>query len=86
MDQVKVVDAGAQLMLSGPSRALVEAALETLAARGAQVLSPPAQLGSRWIATCGKPASGDGAVGGTPRRASMTPCFAGSRSPTPATT
>ncbi len=62
MEQVKVVDAGAQLMLSGPSRALVEAALETLVAQGARVLSAPAQLGSRWIATCEKPPSRNAAA------------------------
>lgn len=66
MDQVKVVDAGAQLIVSGPSRAVVDAAVEALVAQGARVVSGAAQLGSRWVATCEKPAAAgsDGAATG----------------------
>jgi len=58
MDQVKIVDAGERIMISGPSRDVVEAAVESLVAKGAPVLAPAAQLGSRWVATCAKPPGG----------------------------
>lgn len=58
MDQVKIVDAGERIMISGPSRDVVEAAVESLVAKGAPVLAPAAQLGSRWVATCAKPSDG----------------------------
>lgn len=58
MDQVKIVDAGERIMVSGPSRDVVEAAVESLVAKGAQVLAPATQLGSRWVATCAKPPDG----------------------------
>ena len=57
MDQVKVVDAGAQLIVSGPSRAVVDAAVEALVAQGVRVVSETTQLGSRWVATCEKAAA-----------------------------
>jgi hypothetical protein len=63
MDQVKVVDAGAQLIVSGPSRAVVDAAVEALVAQGVRVVSAAAQLGSRWVATCAKPEPAEGTAG-----------------------
>ena len=42
-------------MIGGETRAEVENALRRLVERGARLLSPVAQLGSRWTATCTYP-------------------------------
>jgi hypothetical protein len=47
-----VSDAGTHFIVSGASREAVEAKLAELAASGGKVLSPPAQVGAKWIATC----------------------------------
>lgn len=65
MDQVRIVDAGSELMVSGPSRAEVDAALAALVAEGARMLAPAAQLGSRWVAICEKPEGASGAAAAT---------------------
>jgi hypothetical protein len=54
VDEVKVVDAGERIMISGPNRDGVEAAVNALVAKGVRVMAPAAQLGSRWVATCEK--------------------------------
>ncbi|MGH8681408.1 MAG: hypothetical protein ACREVP_07890 [Burkholderiales bacterium] len=55
---MNISDAGNTLVVTGRQKAAVEAALQELVARGARVVSPPTQLGSKWIASCEKP-SGD---------------------------
>jgi hypothetical protein len=55
MEAVTISDAGANLVVTGRERAAVEAALNELIVRGARIISQPAQLGSKWVATCEKP-------------------------------
>jgi class 3 adenylate cyclase len=45
-------DAGTHFIISGGTREAVEAELNRFAADGAKMLSAPAQIGARWIATC----------------------------------
>jgi class 3 adenylate cyclase len=51
----KVIDAGQQLMLSGPSRGSVKAALDPLLAQGAKLVTPITLMGNSWIAACSHP-------------------------------
>ena len=46
-----VSDAGSHFIVSGPTRESVEAELARLATEGAQVTSPPALVGAKWMAT-----------------------------------
>lgn len=55
-DEVKVLDAGGELMLSGADRELVEAKLQYYVGRGSAVISPATQVGSTWVAACTAPA------------------------------
>ena len=55
MDAVKIADAGSHFLISGAERETVQAALAGLVAKGARVIAEPAQLGSKWIASCEKP-------------------------------
>ena len=59
-EPAKVMDAGQSLMLSGTSRASVEAALDELIAQGAKVISPISMVGNKWVASC---THADGAAG-----------------------
>jgi hypothetical protein len=56
-EPAKVLDAGANLMVSGSSRASVQAALERLLAEGAAEVTPATLVGNRWIASCTRPGS-----------------------------
>jgi hypothetical protein len=47
-----VSDAGTHFIISGSSRAAVEAQLTRLATDGAKVLAAPALVGAKWMATC----------------------------------
>lgn len=60
MEGVNISDAGMSLVITARERAAVEAAVVELVARGARVIAPPAQLGSKWVASCEKPAGGGG--------------------------
>lgn len=51
----KVLDAGANLIISGPSRESVQKALDELAATGARLISPITQVSTKWMATCEHP-------------------------------
>jgi len=51
----KVLDAGSNLIISGPSRASVQAALDGLARNGARQISPITQVSNKWMATCEHP-------------------------------
>ena len=51
----RVLDAGANLIISGTSRASVQKALDTLAKNGARLISPITQVSSKWMATCEHP-------------------------------
>lgn len=51
----KVLDAGANLIISGPSRASVQKALDDLAGKGALLISPITQVSNKWMATCEHP-------------------------------
>jgi len=51
----RVFDAGPHYIISGYDRSNVAKALDTLAARGARVISPITQVGDKWIASCEHP-------------------------------
>jgi class 3 adenylate cyclase len=51
----KVLDAGANLIISGTSRASVQKALDDLAGGGARLISPITQVSNKWMATCEHP-------------------------------
>ena len=55
-DDVKILDAGGELMLSGADAAAVEAKLQYYLGRGARIITPLSQVGSTWIAACTPPA------------------------------
>jgi hypothetical protein len=46
-----VSDAGMHFIVSGTTRESVEAELSRFAAEGAKVISPPTQVGAKWMAT-----------------------------------
>jgi hypothetical protein len=56
-EAASVFDAGPHLMVSGYERASVQRALDELAAKGARVISPIAQVGDKWMASCEHPES-----------------------------
>lgn len=57
-EPAKVLDAGANLIISGPSRQSVQQALDELARAGAKLISPINQMGNKWMATCEHPTAG----------------------------
>ncbi len=54
-EPAKVFDAGANLIVSGSSRASVQEALANLAREGAQVVSQINHIGDKWVASCTHP-------------------------------
>lgn len=54
----QVFDAGANLIISGYSKASVEEALNKLAETGARVLSPVTRVSDKWMASCEHPQAG----------------------------
>ncbi len=50
-----VVDAGTHYLISGPSEAAVQKALDELAEQGFKVISPIQQMGSKWMASAENP-------------------------------
>lgn len=55
MDDVKTTKIGDSLMITGSTKAAVEAALAQLSANGSKILSKVEPLGSRWVASCEDP-------------------------------
>ncbi|MCD6041879.1 MAG: hypothetical protein K0R40_1482 [Burkholderiales bacterium] len=51
-EPAKVHDAGASLMISASTREAVAEALERLLREGATLVSPVAQVGNKWLASC----------------------------------
>jgi class 3 adenylate cyclase len=51
----QVFDAGTHFIISARSQAKVQDAVKKLAAEGCQLLSPMAQVGSKWVASVGNP-------------------------------
>jgi len=51
----QLFDAGTHFIVSGRSQAKVQDAVKKLAAEGSQLLSPMAQVGSKWVASVGNP-------------------------------
>jgi len=51
----KIFEAGANLIVSGSSKASVEEALDRLAKGGAEVISHITQVGDKWMASCTNP-------------------------------
>lgn len=51
-EPARISDAGSHFIISGGTQESVAAALERLAAEGAQVLAAPARVGNTWMATC----------------------------------
>jgi hypothetical protein len=60
MDTIRISDTGSSLLIAGMEREAVQAALDGLIARGSSVVSPPSQLGKKWIASCSKPTTQSG--------------------------
>lgn len=52
MAEVKALDAGDRILLSGAQAAEVESALQGYIERGAKVITPVVQVGKNWIAAC----------------------------------
>jgi hypothetical protein len=59
MDAIKISDTGTNLLITGSDRGAVQAALDGMIARGSSMVSPPAQIGQKWLASCSKPATQD---------------------------
>ena len=55
MDKVFTTRIGDSLMITGSTKAAVEAAVAQLGANGARILSKVEALGSRWVASCETP-------------------------------
>jgi len=55
MEDVKTTKIGDSLMITGSTKAAVEAALTQFSASGAKILSKVEPLGSRWVASCEDP-------------------------------
>jgi class 3 adenylate cyclase len=54
-DAASVFDAGPHLIVSAYERAVVQKALDELAAKGARVVSPISRVGEKWMASCEHP-------------------------------
>ena len=54
-EPAKVLDAGANLMISGASRASVQAAVDQLLKEGATLVTAATLVSNRWIAACTRP-------------------------------
>jgi hypothetical protein len=54
-DAASVFDAGPHLIVSAYERAVVQKALDELAAKGARVVSPITRVGDKWMASCEHP-------------------------------
>lgn len=57
---VKILDAGAKLLLSGTDAEEIRSVLHDFIRRGAKVVSSPTQLGGKWIAACTPPVQSGG--------------------------
>jgi hypothetical protein len=55
MDTIRISDTGSSLLITGLERQAVQAALDGMVARGSSIVSPPSQLGTKWVASCSKP-------------------------------
>ena len=55
MAEVKRLDTGENILISGETSTEVEAVLQDLLARGAKVITPLSQVGRSWVAACTKP-------------------------------
>jgi hypothetical protein len=49
---VKILGAGAKVVLSGTDAEEVRSVLHDYIGSGAKVVAPPAQLGGEWVAAC----------------------------------
>jgi hypothetical protein len=52
---VKILDAGTKLLLSGTDAEEIRSVLHDFIRRGAKVVTPPTQLGGKWITACTVP-------------------------------
>ena len=55
MAEVKRLDAGGDILISGETREEVDAALKDLVSRGADVVTPLSLVGRSWVAACTQP-------------------------------
>jgi len=51
-EPARISDAGSHFIVSGSTRQSVDAVLERMAREGVKLLSPPALVGAKWMATC----------------------------------
>ncbi len=52
MAEVKRLDAGGDILISGETAEEVDAVLQDLLARGAKIITPLSQVGHTWVAAC----------------------------------
>jgi hypothetical protein len=55
MAEVKRLDLGGDILLSGETREDVDAVLQDLLRRGAKIVTPLTQVGKTWVAACTQP-------------------------------
>jgi predicted enzyme related to lactoylglutathione lyase len=55
MGDVKLLDAGGDILISGETRDEVDAVLQDLLGRGAKIISPLTPVGRSWVAACSPP-------------------------------
>ena len=55
MADVKRLDAGDEILVSGATRDEVDAVLQDFLARGAKLITPLSQVGRSWVAACSPP-------------------------------
>jgi len=63
---VKITDTGEALLITGPTKAAVDRALQDLLSQGSKTLAAASQLGSRWLASCTHPAAAHSSGGSAP--------------------
>jgi hypothetical protein len=59
MADVKRLDAGGDILISGETSGDVQDALDELVARGARVITPLSRVGASWVAACSAPTKED---------------------------
>ena len=53
--RARISDVGTHYLVSGPTRISVEQAVDGLARKGCELISPISQVGSTWLASCANP-------------------------------
>jgi len=62
LETVKITDTGDSLLITGPTKATVDRALQDLLSQGFKAVAAATQLGSKWLASCTKPDHSEASV------------------------